>query len=214
MSGFHDRLSLLVDDVYEGVWSKFASAIGFTPQAMHKIKNGADPSAKTLTAIATEANISIDWLLTGQGAMQPEGDPELIYINWLDLGAEGGPALGFSDIADEVPTKALAFRAEWLKSKGLDKDKLVVIDVNGTSMEPMINNQDAILVDTRPIEQPNQLAAYVVRVHDGLVVKHVRYDRTEGRWHLMSHNPLNRDLIYEDIEIMGKVVWRASWIGD
>ena len=62
--------------------------------------------------------------------------------------------------------------------------------------------------------RPNQRGIYFLRTHDGLNLKRVRVGRRSGDCYMMSANPVYRGLIYnqEDIEILGLVVWRGTWV--
>ena len=179
---------------------------------------GRSPSSDFLKALYDHLGISSDWLLTGQGSMYvggTTGDEGFAPIPAHDWGAEAGPGSGFSDAAEFAAEKSLMFSRAWLRRKGLVEQELMVIGVRGDSMMPELEDGDAVLIDKRPVERPNQRGIYFLRTHDGLNLKRVRVDRRSGDCYLMSSNPVYRDLIYsqEDIEILGLVVWRGTWVG-
>ena len=179
------------------------------------------PSYEFLLSLNEHIGISIDWLMTGQGSMyvggaNSDGEGEgFAPIPAHDWGAEAGPGSGFSDAAEFAAEKSLMFSRAWLRRKGLVEQELMVIGVRGDSMTPELEDGDAVLIDKRPVERPNQRGIYFLRTHDGLNLKRVRVDRRSGDCYLMSANPVYSDLIYsqEDIEILGLVVWRGTWVG-
>lgn len=64
-----DRLDSSVKEKLNGNWAELARITGLTPSTLQGIKEGKDPRANTLLRISDALNISIDWLLSGQGAM-------------------------------------------------------------------------------------------------------------------------------------------------
>lgn len=63
-----------VRTVLEGKSARaFADLAGIPPTTFNKIVNGtSEPTRPTLVAIARAANVSLDWLLTGEGPMRPD----------------------------------------------------------------------------------------------------------------------------------------------
>ena len=212
---FHERLHEAVNQRYSGTWAKLARDTGLKPQSIQAIKGGAEPKISTLELITRALEVSSDWLLTGKSSMHATGNEGFAPIPAHDWGAEAGPGLGFSDAAEFAAEKSLMFSRAWLRRKGLVEQELMVIGVRGDSMMPELEDGDAVLIDKRPVERPNQRGIYFLRTHDGLNLKRVRVDRRSGDCYLMSSNPVYRDLIYsqEDIEILGLVVWRGTWVG-
>lgn len=64
-----ERLDLVIGEKLNGKWSELAKATGLTPSTLQGIKEGKDPRGNTLLRISDALNVSIDWLLTGQGTM-------------------------------------------------------------------------------------------------------------------------------------------------
>lgn len=124
----------------------------------------------------------------------------------LSLGASAGPG---AVPADEVPTDSFRFSRRWLRQQGLDGSKLSAIVVEGDSMEPLLRNGDEILVDRT--QQPFRDGVHVVRLGDALLVKRVA-SAGPGRFALLSDNKAYPpvDVAGEEIEIIGRVVWKAG----
>ena len=130
---------------------------------------------------------------------------------WLDvprlaLGASAGPG---AVPAEEAASDSFRFSRRWLRQQGLDGGSLSAIAVEGDSMEPLLRNGDEILVDRA--QRPFRDGVHVVRLGDALLVKRVA-SVGQGRFALVSDNkaypPL--DVAVEDIEIIGRVVWKAG----
>lgn len=101
-----------------------------------------------------------------------------------------------------------SFRNDWLSRKG-NANKMVIMDVFGNSMEPMLIEGDVVLVDE---SQKDILAGsiYAVGIDDTIMVK--RLEKRPQKLVLLSDN-LKNETIYmegEDInrvQIIGKVLW-------
>lgn len=129
-----------------------------------------------------------------------------IEVPRLSLGASAGPG---AVPAEEAASDSFRFSRRWLRQQGLDGSNLSAISVEGDSMEPLLRNGDEILVDRA--QRPFRDGVHVVRLGDALLVKRVA-SVGQGRFALVSDNraypPL--DVAVEDIEIIGRVVWKAG----
>lgn len=108
------------------------------------------------------------------------------------------------------PLFSMAFRRYWIKHYlRADPANLAVISVKGDSMDGVLNDRDAILIDLSDVTPTGGL--YVVRQGADLLVKRVQ-KLTGGRLLLLSANPAYvpvevdpaRD---EDFAVVGRVVW-------
>ena len=65
------RFEAIINSVYKGNQSAFAKAIGVTPTVIANVVGARQgkPSFDVISKICANANISADWLLTGEGAM-------------------------------------------------------------------------------------------------------------------------------------------------
>ena len=104
----------------------------------------------------------------------------------------------------------MAFRRYWIKHYlRADPAKLAVISVKGDSMDGVLNDRDAILIDLSDVAPTGGL--YVVRQGDDLMVKRVQ-KVAGGRLLLLSANPayvpVEVDPAREvDFAVVGRVVW-------
>lgn len=129
-----------------------------------------------------------------------------VEVPRLALAASAGPgSLG----QVELPFDAFRFSRRWLREQGLDGSQLSAIAVEGDSMEPLLRAGDEVLVDKTP--QPFRDGIHVVRMGETLLVKRVAA-QGRGRFTLLSQNlaypPI--EVRAEDIEIVGRVVWKAG----
>lgn len=126
----------------------------------------------------------------------------------LDVGASAGPG---ATPGEEEPFDAFRFSRQWLREMGLEAATLSAITVEGDSMEPLLRDGDDILVDRSP--RPFRDGVHVVRLGESLMVKRVA-SAGAGRFSLLSQNlaypPV--EVAAEDIEIIGRVVWKGGRI--
>lgn len=106
-----------------------------------------------------------------------------------------------------------AFRLEWLQKKGLQSKNLRCMYAHGDSMEPYIQDGDALLVDLSETEvTDNQV--YAIRYGDALKVKRL-FRRFDKSLRIVSDNREHPEEIVQgedlnNIQILGKVVWRGG----
>ncbi len=131
--------------------------------------------------------------------------------NWvdvprLDIGASAGP--GALPGAEEA-FDTFRFSRQWLTEHGLEGAQLSAIKVEGDSMEPLLQDGDDILVDRA--QNAFRDGIYVVRLDETLMVKRLA-TAGGGRVSLLSQNlaypPVT--VAVEEIEIIGKVVWKGG----
>ncbi|RMS14528.1 CI repressor protein [Pseudomonas coronafaciens pv. coronafaciens] len=111
----------------------------------------------------------------------------------------------------------LAFKREWLASKGLQPRNLRVIYADGGSMWPTINNQDVLLVDSSQVE-PVENGVFVIESGiDGTMVKRLVRAPLQ-QWILRSDNADKTaypDRFYlrsesNEHQIVARVIWRGG----
>lgn len=140
-------------------------------------------------------------------------------LEWDEVrGFPQAVGLGSGAEAEEyAEAHKLKFRAESLRRKGLYARNLAVYYGKGDSMQPRIQDGDAILFDTSD-QKPRDGQVFVVRVGKELFAKRCeileetvffRTDNPEG-----DHNwrkPKRMDNPRSPIEIIGRVRWIGSW---
>ena len=137
----------------------------------------------------------------------PANTTEYEYIPMFDVEVSAGNGAAAYGVTD--PAMHLAFRKDWLKSRGLFAKDLNCVVARGDSMEPTIYSKDTLLVDTSK-NNPRDGQIYVIRSSDVLWVKRIQR-QIDGSLSLISDNPtyapmqLNLD-DHPDIQVIGQVV--------
>ncbi len=132
---------------------------------------------------------------------------DFVPITRLSVEASAGPG---ALVDEETQTGFYAFNRRWLDRRQLDPGSLAVIAVRGDSMEPKLSDGDLILVD-RAQRQIGDGIAYVLRLGDSLVIKHVQ-KVSASAIALLSANSLyppreiELDKVDGEVEIIGRVV--------
>ena len=133
---------------------------------------------------------------------------EFVFIPRYNVRASAGN--GFP-VGNEEPLFPMAFRRSWVEHYlNANPADLSVIKVRGDSMEPVLCNNDNILVNHAKRQPSNGL--FVVRIGGELVVKYTQI-MPGGKLLLKSTNeiydPFELDLAEPDadVEIIGRVEW-------
>lgn len=132
---------------------------------------------------------------------------ELVMVPRYDVRASAG---GGALIHSELIVDYLAFRQEWVSKMGLIRKKLALIEVQGDSMEPALQNDDLVLIDLRV----SGLAAdgiYVLQHRGHLLVKRIQC-KFDGSVVIKSDNPAYESEVLkpdeaETLIVVGRVVW-------
>lgn len=217
---FAKRIDLAVKKI--GGIGKASSLIGVSLPTITRWKEGvSDPKVSNMVAFANAAEVKLDWLLNGEDT--PDNIPAPVehkastnadadkyaYIplrNHIQASAGGGY---INENNNDVVH--LAFRKDWLTSKGLKAKDLEAITAKGDSMKPTIPDSSIILIDH---SKTNALDGriYVVRIDDQLYVKRIQWLPTGLR--LISDNkniyaPIDltkSDLESSNVQVYGQVV--------
>lgn len=129
------------------------------------------------------------------------------YVPMFDVEVSAGNGAAAYGVTE--PAMHLAFRKDWLKSRGLFAKDLNCVVARGDSMEPTINSKDTLLVDTSK-NNPRDGQIYVIRSGDTLWVKRIQ-KQIDGSLLLISDNdtypPMSLTLAdHPDIQVIGQVV--------
>lgn len=229
---FHVRLQKLLP-LFKSVRA-FATASGVSQTGLQRLINGGEPTLSTLVALAKAADVSVEWLATGEGPMRKDdkageaaparsgatacpcvdtlGNPvdleEFVFVPRYNLQAAAGHGAS-SD--GEKPLFSMAFRRYWIENYlRANPADLSVISVKGDSMEGVLNNRDVILLNLADTHASSGL--YVLRVDGDLVVKRVQ--RLPGaKLHVISANEAYKAFEIDlnnppaDFAVIGRVVW-------
>ncbi len=212
-----------------------ATAAGCSKQSLDKYMKGEQsPTLKTMHMLTSGVGVSLDWLASGRGQMR-KAEPRMLYDaishhgapqsvkdtlgNPVDLAefafipryaAQASAGHGADTQNCGKPLFSMAFRRYWIKHYlRADPANLAVISVKGDSMDGVLNDRDAILIDLSDVAPTGGL--YVVRLAGDLMVKRVQ-KMPGGRFLLLSANPAyvpaEVDPAQEaDFAVVGRVVW-------
>ncbi|NJM00316.1 MAG: helix-turn-helix transcriptional regulator [Synechococcaceae cyanobacterium SM2_3_2] len=216
------RLRLVIG--HESI-NHFAGRLGIPESTIRKYLMGSKPGADRLRIIAEHTGASVDWLLTGQGAMllNPElakrveeaeksqpatGKDAWVSLPLLDIAAGAGSG---TFVDEEVGEDVIAFRESWIRQRFMTSPQgLNLIHVRGESMEPTLRSGDIILVDTKAKDPREGIC--VLKLDGTLLVKRVAV--YPGRQlEVSSDNPAYRPFTIdlkdppEDFGVIGRVLW-------
>lgn len=133
---------------------------------------------------------------------------EFVFIPRYAAKASAGHGADTQDCGK--PLFSMAFRRYWIKHYlRADPANLAVISVKGDSMDGVLNDRDAILIDLSDVTPTGGL--YVVRLAGDLMVKRVQ-KMPGGRFLLLSANPAYKEAEVDpgqeaDFAVVGRVVW-------
>ncbi len=134
-------------------------------------------------------------------------DVDMVYVPLVEARLSAGT--GSFETGGEAERR-YAFRADFLSRKG-QPSKMVLMRVDGDSMEPDIKHGDVVLIDQSQTT-PRAGAMFAVSVEDLVYIKMV--DALPGKIILKSSNsgygPLEYDArgdLADGIRIVGKAIW-------
>lgn len=141
--------------------------------------------------------------------IKPEEIDEFALIPMYDIEASAGHG---AVVGEELQISQLAFRKDWLKSKGLQQNKLATLKARGDSMEPTLHDGDLLLVDTR-IEKIIDDAIYIIHADHHLIVKRLQQS-LDGSISIISDNQRyeKQRLSPEQAKAL-KIAGRVCWYG-
>lgn len=187
-----------------------------------KKEDGTAPRGKRLRELADLLECSLQWLLTGEASTieAPEqpvvtrigSPPGYVPVQHITLGAGAGAGRMAIEYQESFgPPKYYEEDLIRRELRGRPAD-FRTIEIAGPSMEPLLQNRDQVLIDTR-LTSVIEPGLFVVDDGDGIVCKWV--ERAHGsdppRIRLKSENP--RFDVYEveaeRARILGRVVWFA-----
>lgn len=206
---FRRRLRLIMQQF--GSVADLAKAVGVSDNAIYKWVSGrGQPSMASLVSLAQAAGVSVEWLATGHGP-SAKGRTDLAGV----LPSLVGTAL------DELPVPAsqaqgrnaqvvdyLRFDPTWLQSHlGLDATQVTLIEAEGDSMSPTVDDGDLCLIDLRGLRVAHD---GLYALYDGADLSIKRLQREpDGAIMIRSDNSAYHPLrvTAEALTLAGRVVW-------
>ncbi len=130
---------------------------------------------------------------------------DLVMVDMLPTYAgAGGPGSGEGDLQKR------AFSGSLVRELNVPPADLLLIEIDGDSMQPVFQDGDQLLIDTRKrsLAQPGPFCLWE---GDGYVVKYLQriYGSDPVKVKVMSENPRYdpEERLLEEIDIKGRVVW-------
>jgi phage repressor protein C with HTH and peptisase S24 domain len=196
------------------------------------------PDFFALRRLCDAANVSIEWLATGEGGgfagpnsrsssgqMMKGGsmlqvmdadrlaDRSMVLLPRLDVEAAAGAGVivGSEDVAE-----MLAFSADWLRDRQISPRAARILTARGDSMEPTIRDGDLLIVDTA-IEIAVDNGIYVIAYGGVLLVKRLFVLRNGGLVIASDNKVAGRDEEIPphevpEVHIAGRVMWYGRTI--
>ncbi|QBK70694.1 XRE family transcriptional regulator [Acinetobacter johnsonii] len=176
-------------------------------------KDSSSPNAVHLSALS-QAGVDVHYIITGK---------KLDKENESLLG-EGIDGFGLVPVHEEVmisaghggvlcapnqPSGFMAFRNDWIRSRGFSVKDLKVFITRGDSMSPTIEDKEPILINTAE-KDPQDGHIYVIRSGEMIWVKRIQR-QIDGSLLLISDNKLYPPMSIKldestDVDVIGKVV--------
>lgn len=194
---------------------ELANLSGIHETQLYKYIKGTNaPSIAVAVALAAAGKVSLDWLLLGQ-EVRPQPvieDDKYAYVPLYDARCSAGS--GAWNEGAKIWTH-LAFTRYSLQRKGLNPANLSAIQVNGDSMEPLLDDGDTVLIDHTRCSLEGE-GIYVIHLDDHLYAKRLQR-QFDGALHIISENKAYRDMVVpkeqlNELQIIGRVVWAGGWM--
>lgn len=220
------RFEAIINSVYKGNQSAFAKAIGVTPTVIANVvgTRQGKPSFDVISKVCANANISAEWLLTGEGDMlksaREEAEVEIKPIH-QPRSAEKKEETQVVYLYDFEASAGLRSLFDNSRQNIIDTIKIPnlpkcdgAIHIVGDSMYPLLKSGDIILYKQMPLDINNllygemYLLSYDIDGDDYIVVKYIRKsEQGEPFVTLGSENPAHapRDIDFRRITALALV---------
>lgn len=196
----------------------FATSLGIPQMTLSNYEKGkSEPKLVLLKEMCSRFRLNINWLLFGIGPMNVDDvasslatsscDVDLIMVPMVEARLSAGN--GSLQVDGDIE-RSYAFRSDFLHRKG-NPANMVMMRVEGDSMQPEIMDGDVVLLD----QNKKEIRAgriFAVGFDDAIYLK--RIDKLPGKIVLKSVNPEYppveldvREQNEDAFRVIGQVIW-------
>lgn len=189
--------------------TELASVLKINRSAITQARKKNSIPDKWILQLYKTFGLNPDWVETGSGQtfIKKSASDDSIFKNIPKVKARLSAGGGSFEVGSEIEGY-YAFRKDWLTTKG-NRNKMVLMDIFGNSMEPEMKDGDTILIDE---SQKDILAGaiYAVGIDDTIMVK--RVEKHPNKLVLLSDNKDYSPIYLQgneinSVRIIGKVIW-------
>jgi phage repressor protein C with HTH and peptisase S24 domain len=189
--------------------TELASVLKINRSAITQARKKNSIPDKWILQLYKTYGLNPDWVETGSGQtfIKKSASSDSIFKNIPKVRARLSAGGGSFEVGSEIEGY-YAFRKDWLTAKG-NRNKMVLMDIFGNSMEPEMKDGDTILIDE---SQKDILAGaiYAVGIDDTIMVK--RVEKHPNKLVLLSDNKDYSPIYLQgneisSVRIIGKVIW-------
>ena len=203
-----DRLGEGYDRVAKWTQGKVAEPRG---DGIKRIAGALNTTEQWLRFGAPPEDLSVpDQLPAYNGSLAPGvieiAEEEYVAIPRFNAALSAGPGAILTD--EPEPLGYHMVEAQWLRAVTTAKpDRLMIVQVDGDSMEPTLSSGDWVLIDTMQRRLTRE-GIYALRVFDSVWVKRISLNLREKLVKVLSDNPHyeNQELAETEIEAIGRAI--------
>lgn len=189
--------------------TELASVLKINRSAITQARKKNSIPDKWILQLYKTYGLNPDWVEMGSGQtfIKKSASSDSIFKHIPKVKARLSAGGGSFEVGSEIQGY-YAFRKDWLTTKG-NRNKMVLMDIFGNSMEPEMKDGDTILIDE---SQKDILAGaiYAVGIDDTIMVK--RVEKHPNKLVLISDNKDYSPIYLQgneinSVRIIGKVIW-------
>lgn len=189
----------------------FSAKSGLGTTTLNSYMKGTSyPTLDRLSLIASTANVSFNWLSTGNDYKAASAESTShIKIPHFNIQASAGAGSELVEIDSYKNT--IGIHTQTLLDHGLTPENLMSMYVRGDSMEPSLFDGDAVLIK-KVVDSFSVLeGVYIFRIHSEIFIKRIQFNKYAATLKVDSDNAFYDSYIISgsdlnDVEIIGEVV--------
>lgn len=161
------------------------------------INQGSMPAFDKAIDIVEAENVSLQWLASGTDACpqcekeESQSKPDTYKINKYNVAASAGSG---SYIDNERVVESIDVTYNWLYNRNLTGKRLCIIEAQGNSMSPTIDDGDDLLINFNELSLDDALIGlHIIDIDGELRVKRLKYSVVKDGYRIISDNPLYKE---------------------